>query len=235
MCTVTFLPLGENNFVLTSNRDELKERVTLPPKKYTENEVQLLYPKDALAGGTWIGVSDKKRLVCVLNGGFTKHIREKAYLKSRGVIAKEVLKLNNLQQYIKLLDLNGVEPFTMIIVEWDKKNVSLFELIWDASKKHFSKLKNQPKIWSSSTLYSNEVKEQRKRWFADWLKSTTTNSNNILDFHHSEIGSKEQSILMKRSYIETVSITQVLKQNHQIEMRYEDVVHSEIYKSTLPS
>merc|ERR1711916_286128 len=75
MCTVTYLPLENNNFIFTSNRDETPLRKTMPPKKYLENGVELTYPKDELAGVTWIGTSEKQRLVCILNGGFENHKR----------------------------------------------------------------------------------------------------------------------------------------------------------------
>ena len=78
MCTVTFLPLGNTDFILTSNRDEQRLRETLPPKIYEEDGVEMLFPKDKVAGGTWIGTSSKKRLVCVLNGGFIKHKRKES-------------------------------------------------------------------------------------------------------------------------------------------------------------
>jgi hypothetical protein len=52
MCTVTYLPLKDNNFILTSNRDETPLRKTIPPKTYVESGVELIYPKDELAGGT---------------------------------------------------------------------------------------------------------------------------------------------------------------------------------------
>jgi hypothetical protein len=226
MCTVTFLPLSSNSFILTSNRDEQRLRETIPPKKYLENNVEMVFPKDKMAGGTWIGTSSKNRLVCVLNGGFIKHTRKESYKKSRGVIAKEILKEENFLQRIENLDLNEIEPFTLIIIDWNKDELSLYELIWDEQIKHFSKLKNEPKIWSSSTLYSDDVKEIRKKWFQIWIGENEFTSEKILEFHHSEIGDKEQSVLMKRSYVETVSVTSIKKDNKTVEMHYEDVVHS---------
>ena len=139
MCTVTFLPLTNNNFILTSNRDEQKERETFPPKKYIEDGVEMAFPKDKTAGGTWIGASSKNRLVCLLNGAYSKHIRKNNYKKSRGILAKEMLKSANLQQFAAELDLNNIEPFTMLIVDWNN-GLNLFELVWDASHKHFKKL-----------------------------------------------------------------------------------------------
>lgn len=224
MCTVTFLPLKNNNFILTSNRDETPLRETIPPTKYEEDGVEMVFPKDKLAGGTWIGTSSKNRLVCVLNGAFTKHKRAKSYKKSRGIIAKEILKSDNLETYINALDLINIEPFTMVLVDWNNDNLNVFELIWDAHKKHFTKLQNEPKIWSSSTLYTDQFKEIRQNWFATWISETEFTLESILDFHHSEIGAKEQSILMKRPYVETVSITSIKKENQDIEMLYEDVV-----------
>jgi len=208
MCTVTFLPLANNNFILTSNRDEQNNRETYHPKKYIEDGVEMIFPKDKIAGGTWIGTSSKNRLVCVLNGAFIKHKKRVSYKKSRGVIAKEMLKTSKVVNYVEGLGLEGVEPFTMLIVDWNE-GLNMFELIWDESNKHFIKLKNAPQIWSSSTLYSDEMKKVRKKWFQNWIANNEFNSKQILAFHHSEIGDKEQSVLMKRSYVETVSITSI--------------------------
>ncbi|MFD1293237.1 NRDE family protein [Lutibacter holmesii] len=225
MCTVTFLPLAKNGFILTSSRDESPLRETIAPNNYVENGVKMCFPKDKLAGGTWIGTSSKKRLVCVLNGAFENHIKKDNYSKSRGVIAKEILKEKNAIEFIKNINLEGVEPFTLVLVDWSNE-VGLYELIWDEKTKFFSKLKNEPNIWSSSTLYSNKIKELRKNWFQNWLAKNTFSTKTILEFHHSEIGDKQQSVLMKRSTVETVSITSVKKEGAVIEMNYNDVIHS---------
>ena len=226
MCTVTFLPLGNTNFLFTSSRDEQRQRETLPPKTYLENDVEMLFPKDEVAGGTWIGVSSKKRLVCVLNGGFKKHKRKDNYRKSRGLIAKDLLKAKSLEHYIENLNLLDIEPFTMIIADWNNNELNLVELVWDESQKHIIKHKNEPKIWSSSSLYTDEAKELRKKWFQEWLAENDFTSSAILKFHHSENKDKEQAILMKRAYVETVSITSVKKTENTVEMDYEDLVHS---------
>tara|TARA_B110000046_G_scaffold185300_1_gene226442 strand:- start:43 stop:498 length:456 start_codon:yes stop_codon:yes gene_type:complete len=151
MCTVTYLPLGNNNFILTSNRDEAPSRKTTPPKLYEEDGVKLTYPKDELAGGTWIGTSNKKRLVCLLNGGFESYERETSYKMSRGIIVKAILKSNNFENYIHDFDFIGIEPFTIVLVDWNT-DLKTYELVWDGKQKHFTTLKQVPRIWSSSTL-----------------------------------------------------------------------------------
>lgn len=65
MCTVTVVPLGHSNFVLTSNRDEAPSRETLSPDFYMEGDSKLLYPKDKLAGEPGLGLAAKSVLfVC---------------------------------------------------------------------------------------------------------------------------------------------------------------------------
>ena len=91
MCTVSYIPLAGDDFILTSNRDETPLRKTIPPETYTENTLQITYPKVKLAGGTWVGVSSYQRVICLLNGAFEKHKREKTYRLSRGVVVKNLL------------------------------------------------------------------------------------------------------------------------------------------------
>jgi hypothetical protein len=82
-------------------------------------------------------------------------------------------------------------------------------------------------------LYSNETKLIRKKWFQHWIDENEFSSTNILKFHHSEIGDKEQSVLMKRPTVETVSITSVKKNNDTLEMKYEDIIHSKTHSINL--
>lgn len=230
MCTVTYLPLRDNDFILTSNRDEDPKRKTIAPKTYLEDGVRLTYPKDELAGGTWIGLSEKSRLICLLNGGFTKHQRAESYRMSRGVIVKQLLKVEDPVEIINHFDFEGIEPFTIVLVDWNS-NLKAYELVWDGAKKHFQELNNKPKIWSSSTLYTDEMKQLRKEWFADWLLNNRNfNQSDIINFHQDETkGSKEVSLKMKRQNVETVSVTSVIKNEKKLTMSYYDL-HSNINK-----
>jgi uncharacterized protein with NRDE domain len=224
MCTVTYLPLGNNNFILTSNRDETPLRKTIPLETYKENGVELTYPKDALAGGTWIGASTKNRLVCLLNGGFKNHTRNRYYKISRGVIVKKILSTDNGVAYINNFDFTDIEPFTLILIDYHLQ-LEAYELVWDGIKKHFKKLAEEPKIWSSSSLYTEEMKVLRKEWFSDWLaKNDVFQQEKIVDFHQNEnLGNTEISLKMKRAFVETVSITSVKKIASNVEMTYLDL------------
>ncbi|PQJ82743.1 NRDE family protein [Polaribacter glomeratus] len=235
MCTVTYLPLKNNNFIITSNRDETPLRKTIPPKTYLENGIELTYPKDELAGGTWIGTSNKNRLVCLLNGAFTNHLRNKYYKVSRGVIVKNILSANDVVGYINKFDFIDIEPFTLILVDYQAQLVT-YELLWDGTTKHFTKLLQEPKIWSSSTLYSEDMKQLRKDWFADWLSvNEDFKQEKIIQFHQNEnLGSVETSPKMKRSFIKTVSTTSIKKENDKVAITYfdflSDVVENNVIK-----
>jgi len=223
MCTVTYLPLKDQGFILTSNRDESPTRKTIPPQKYNENGVEMVYPKDELAGGTWIGLSDKNRLVCLLNGGFEKHQRIEYYKMSRGVVVKKILSVNKPVDYIQNFDFSDIEPFTIVLIDWNNE-LKIYELVWDGTAKHFHKLPQEPKIWSSSTLYDESMKRDRKKWFEDWLADQSEfNQQEILNFHLStDRGTQQTTLKMKRPFVETVSVTSVEKKE-KVSFRYQDI------------
>jgi uncharacterized protein with NRDE domain len=225
MCTVSYLPLSNHNFILTSNRDETPLRKTIPPKKYIENSTELTYPKDELAGGTWIGTSNKNRLVCLLNGGFKNHTRKLPYKMSRGIIVKNILSTDDAVKYINGFDFTNIEPFTLVLVDW-KVNLETYELVWDGKKKHFTKLPQEPKIWSSSTLYTEEMKASRRNWFKNWLKENENYQlEDILAFHkNADLGTPDTSLKMKRNFVETVSITAIHKKDNKIDITYLDIL-----------
>ena len=223
MCTVTLIPIGNNNFVLTSNRDEAPHRTTLSPDFYEVNKTKLLFPKDKVAGGSWIGVSDKKRVLCVLNGGYDKHERKASYRMSRGVVMRDLLITENLDKAIHDYNFEGIEPFTLVIVEWSSA-IQFKELVWDGNNKHFSSLPFEPKIWSSSTLYNDSMKKERLQWFQDFNKEHSLSSNAIMEFHKTAgKGNDDYGVVMDRFFVKTTSITQITKTQNKINMHFENL------------
>ncbi len=231
MCTVTFIPESVSGFILTSNRDEAPNRSTVPPKIYEVKNVSMLFPKDELAGGTWFGVSDRKRLICLLNGGFTAHQRAESYRKSRGVVVTDLLASENAVVAIEDYDFHGIEPFTIIMIDW-WKDYCLYELVWDGTKVHFSEKPWAPHIWSSSLLYSEEIKKKRELWFSDFIfNNLRPTEADLLEFHKTAgDGNPESDVIMDRGFVKTKSITQYMKLKGN-KLRYEDLQTKEIYES----
>lgn len=229
MCTVTFLPRSNDDFVLTSNRDEAPGRDTFPPKTFVEDGVELLYPKDAVAGGTWIGVSQKQRAVTLMNGGFTNHQRKPFYRKSRGLVVKDFMKSDNFIDEAATYDFNEIEPFTAILVDWNT-GLRLFQLVWDSSKIHFTEMPLAPRIWSSAPLYPEDIKKKREQWFSEFLFETVKPSNEeLLHFHKTAgEGNPMSDLIMDRGFIKTKSISQIIGNKNRVLMRYEDLQSSKV-------
>jgi hypothetical protein len=222
MCTVTFLPLGERDFILTSSRDvSYKREKAAAPEIRVEGGVELLYPRDGKAGGTWIGSSSKKRLICLLNGGFQNHERMDTYRKSRGLIVTELLAAPSFRIAAEKIDLSGIEPFTLVVVSW-RLRLALKEFVWDGELKHLRDLQLQPRIWSSATLFNDRMRQMREDWFSVWLKEQPPGHQEALDFHRKAgIGDPGVDVFLRRPHVGTVSITQFWKEGDKSKMQYQ--------------
>lgn len=231
MCTVTYIPKGNSNFILTSNRDEAVGRTTLPPDFYDVDGVKMLFPKDAVAGGSWIGISEKNTMVCLLNGGFENHVKVENYKMSRGVVVKELLKADNLSAAINAFEYQGIEPFTIVAIDWNFK-LKATELVWDGYKAHITVLPDAPKIWSSSTLYDASMKQKRRDWFEVFSNENEFEASNLHHFHTTAgEGDKNVDVLLDRGLLKTVSVTQVEKVDDDCAMTYYDLQKDEVHRT----
>lgn len=235
MCTVTFIPKSETSFILTSNRDEAPGRETFPPKTYHENGTDILYPRDAVAGGTWIGASKLNRVVTLMNGGFVAHDRKPFYSRSRGLIVKDLLTTKSIDVYSKTYDFSGIEPFTSIIIDFEEE-LKLFQMVWTGEELVLDRLPLESKIWSSSPLYPPELAEKREKWFADFLLSGKNEFEDLLHFHKTAgEGNPISNLIMDRKFVKTKSTTQIVKTEQHISMYYHDLESDKKYSSVLNS
>lgn len=236
MCTVTYLPFNEREFILTSNRDEdiLRPRA-LPVQEYKINNRTIFFPKDQKANGTWIAYDVKGFTLCLLNGSNVAHTPKDSYKKSRGIMLLDFYLYNEPEDFAKQYDFTDIEPFTLIMAYScsDTSKVRLYELKWDEKNieliKHDSSL---PQIWSSVTLYSQSIIEQRKQWFNTWLhKHETYSVDEILFFHHfGGVGNTENDLIINRGRKKTVSICCIHKNLSHTDIIYEDILNTKLYK-----
>jgi hypothetical protein len=223
MCTVSFIPVN-HKIIITSNRDEKHWRSpAIGPQFYKFKTGNILFPRDADAGGTWFAVHENGNVVVFLNGGFVKHEPAPPYRKSRGVVLLDLV--DNDHPYSQFLkhDLRNIEPFTSIIFEEEQ----LYECRWDGENKYRQKLNpHQPHIWSSVTLYDEQVIGKRKKWFEEWIgKNQSPTQDDILHFHQfTGDGDKHNDLLMNRNgFVFTVSITSLEINEHTGLMKYVDI------------
>lgn len=98
----------------------------------------------------------------MLNGAFEKHQRKPSYKKSRGLILLESFSYPGFEDFIEQIDLKGVEPFTLLMLDLIPK-LQLTELRWDEHQKHIKVIDvTKSHIWSSATLYDNETRKKDK-------------------------------------------------------------------------
>jgi hypothetical protein len=234
MCTVSYLPpFDGRGFILTSNRDERMHRNTIEPRLYNFGELQLCYPKDVMAGGSWIAANNEGRLACLLNGGFTPHKKMPVHTHSRGrVLIDLVASQQDPMVFLCYYDLSRTEPFTVITIDQSKGGISEFtEFIWDGSGKYLKNLDSaKPYFWSSVTLYSESDRMLRREWFNKFVQENGTNitPEKVYSFHTSKHSTDESiNLLMERNEeLKTVSITQVKPVNDNYSMQYFDLVEN---------
>lgn len=233
MCTVTYLPGGNNKFILTSSRDEqVLRKKAFPPQKYLIDQHAVYYPRDMQAGGTWIATSESSFTLCLLNGAFQKHVHQPPYSKSRGIMLLDFFKFNDVNVFTAGYDFNGIEPFTLLLLD-NASHLQLYELRWDGNSTELKEISSiEPAIWSSVTLYEPEVIAQREEWFREWLKHNDGNNQDaIVKFHETGgVGNKSIDLLMNRdNLLRTLSITSVSNTGSEKLMKYKDVVENQVY------
>ena len=226
MCTVTYLPKSNNEFILTHNRDEHFSRgnAQFPSHKTISNQ-NILAPIDSNAGGTWIATSQHYTL-CLLNGGFEKHVSQPPYRHSRGKIILDFFEYNSITDFIQTYNISQLEPFTLIII--DHHSNDLHQCVFDGQILYHSKMqKEQAHIWSSCTLYQVEEKQQRKKHFNSFLQESKLTQDEVIAFHTNSYKTLEhEDILINRNEIlKTVSLTSIVKSS-AISMTYIDFIQS---------
>ncbi|MBL7814776.1 MAG: NRDE family protein [Saprospiraceae bacterium] len=211
MCTLTIYPKPKKQgFVITFNRDETLQRSSISIQK--NEEKGLVYPTDALHGGTWLAFCpQKQRFACLLNGAFEIHKRQLPYRKSRGLVVLESFDFQKALLFCTKYDFEGIEPFTMILGE----KTTLIELRWDGVNRYIKILDDtKPHIWSSCTLYNRDIRQVRETWFSDFLKTysgSNIQAQNLWQLHNTRNSAMpDNAFVMRRpSGVQTVSISQL--------------------------
>jgi hypothetical protein len=237
MCTVTFIAVDESSFYLTSNRDEHILRLKAsPPENYLISNKNIFFPKDPQGGGTWLAVEKNKSVLCLLNGAFQSHERNEPYAKSRGLVVLDFFNYNSANDFVNNYSLEGIEPFTLIIVE-SNPSLALYELRWDEKEKYFRQLNHQDNhIWSSCTLYNSVDIEERENLFANWQNNNTElNLANIRDFHliDNSTNPKTPIRIQRENGVQTVSVSTIAVSENNTSFIYQDLVTGTTHSSDL--
>lgn len=220
MCTVSYFP-NSTGAIVTANRDETPSRnsdgLSL---HFNQSGSNFLIAREPLHGGTNLAIGNSFTTV-LLNGAFHPHKRKMSYLKSRGAVVLDSLNLTSLEGISKSY-LKGIEPFTLL-----RFGTTVEEVRWDESKVyHRTYDPEKPLLVASAKLYKGKALEKRQMWFAELLRSDSTDSQSLWDFHiNGGDGDLENDMVMNRSeMVCTVSVSQVVKSSSKNQVKHLDLI-----------
>jgi hypothetical protein len=195
-----------------------------------------------VADGTWLLTTDYGVTLCLLNGGFEKHVPTPGYKHSRGLVAIHYLEYQNPEDFASRYPFAGLEPFTLVVIdEQDSAQAvpTLAQIVWDGQAAHLVFLQaDVPRIWSSATLYNQNLRAWRQGLFSEWLLETppSDRASSVLDFHlHAGEYDPENAIRMQRALVETLSITTIHKTATSCEIVYRDLLTQKLEQLCLIS
>lgn len=219
---------------MVSLRDEHFSRpVAEFPKLYANSAHSFLAPQDALAKGTWCGARDDGGVIILLNGAFENHVRLTKYRKSRGLIVWELLQSSEPMLSWANLDLDQIEPFTLVVYV----KMKLFHLAWNGTTKFEKELDtSRPYLWCSSTLYTPEAKEKKWEWLQQWLIAQSDRSfDGFLSFFKTMEDTHNGFLINRNGVMKTVSYTYFsIPSSQEIKVKYMDLGSNVSSFSSLP-
>jgi uncharacterized protein with NRDE domain len=121
MCTVVILRRPDHDWplLLGANRDEMRDRDWLAPKRHWAEREKVVAGLDCQAGGTWMGINDFGVVACILNryGTLGSH----PDFRSRGELPLEALDHADAETAVESLeDINpeAYRPFNMVVCDY---------------------------------------------------------------------------------------------------------------------
>jgi len=240
MCTISYLPLKDEHYILTSNRDESSMRpIALPVDAYEVHGRKVWFPKDPKGGGSWIATSGDDATLCLMNGGFEPYpfLPDHVYRKSRGLILLDYFRFNDVNDYAAENDFSNIEPFTLVVLENKTGTPTrLTELRWSGEELTATPMDaTRPHIWSSAQLYTPHVRNLREQWFGEWLEHNQTFvQENILDFHRfAGDGHDNSDMIIDLGLLKTISICSIERGEGVTKIVYSDLLLGETKATTV--
>jgi len=240
MCTLSYYPIHDQAYILSSNRDEsIKRKAASLPLIKTDGEIKILIPVDGEQGGSWLGVNHNGRSACLLNGAFKPHKPKGPYRKSRGLVLTDALFYSDMEAFYQAYPLTGIEAFTLVIVD-PANTPEIVTFRWDGNKRYlqYSDV-SKAQIWSSAMLYPEVVRNNTEKRFRQLIsKSRKPDRETLSQFHNQEKYTRK----IKRAGLEafeslmTIAIASIeVHLPQQIMMYYHDIQSGEktIHKLTV--
>ncbi|MBN1340080.1 MAG: NRDE family protein [Bacteroidales bacterium] len=235
MCTVTYIPkISGEGYYFTHNRDEsIRRKIAVPPVIRQVGDKKILCPVDRQGGGTWIAISEDKRLACLLNGGSSPHKRKDAYRHSRGLVVLDFFSFSDSNDFIRNYDMKELEPFTLLLLDGKE----FYQLVWENARLTVNELNPAiPYLFSSYMLYSQDIILTRRKWFHDFIRSTAdAGPEEIIRFHRYAGSDDPEAALVVTldNLVHTVSISHLDVNRAEAHFTYIDLINDIRLNKTL--
>ena len=210
MCTLTIIPTPAG-FRLATSRDEQRSRpAATPPVSRVIAGRPVLAPTDALAGGTWVGVSDTGLVMSLLNANPTPApaMPPAASLRSRGLIIPHLFAAVTARAagaLLQRMDLGVYAPFRLVAAD----DAGVIDARWDRASLVITDGGSGPACFVSSGLGDDAV-APRLDLFESFLREFGATPAMQDRFHrHAWSDRPEISVAMSRHDARTVSVTVV--------------------------
>lgn len=240
MCTITMLPGSTGSLLLAGNRDERRSRKrAIPPGapktlEGSRGELRAIFPVDADALGTWIGVNEAGVAMTLLNNYQRAAIHDPALpTTSRGQLVLACLAEPSLDDVDGVLrqwrgdgDLAHVRPFVLLVGQARHNTALCVE--WTGEELRCDE-EALPLIQVSSGARLEEARAHRRetlrellevgRWHDHWERP----SEALIElFSRADPEPSTVTVRMERGGARTVSHTQILIADGDISMLYLD-------------
>jgi hypothetical protein len=217
MCTATWI-LMDRGYELFFNRDELRVRGEAKRPAVTSIDgARCIYPEDADAGGSWIGVNEYGFCAALLNY-YGNSTGDGEYI-SRGLLLTSLLSCkdrNAAAMKVRACDIPRYRYFSLLLFDPTGPPVMIR---WCGSERGTEYIIDPKMPKTSSSYRTDEVVSSRKRLFAEHYGSADRET--LLAFHRSHEPDRGPfSVCMHREDARTVSFSRIVATEEKVEFYY---------------
>ncbi len=237
MCTVSYLPLNSEDYLLIQNRDVGKSRVSAePPIERSVQGMKLISPLDPQGGGTWNAISATHHAF-ILNGADFSYYPDFNAARSRGELCIKLLTEG--ENYLREIQLKEFDHFTLGLINTAEPDAPISEWRWNGRElKKSTYDARRPQFWISHGLYTAGDYTRKKNLFNAWcdnnLSLASANAHSDIAQKLWEwqsrpiVDGKEGFVIDRPSGVMTVSIFRTLKHKDKYDFTYKDLKTREI-------
>lgn len=225
MCTFTAVKSADNVLFLTMNRDEKRMRLEAGLEVQCYSNGEIVFPKDAEAGGTWLGSNSDGVVCALLNRYQDTATPNAANMCSRGAIIPDALRFGGFDavcQHLQSVDFSVYQPCNVLVFSLQQARC----FGWSGQALHVSDVSSeQPYMLTSSSVEAAYTLSYREGLFRQWAQSykeATLGAESVLAEYHTatKTGAESESVLMSRALTHTKSISQIVMSEYSQELHY---------------